>query len=522
MGIAADTLLQSKVTIEPFAKRDRDALGNRVDGYFAYLHKKHGVEQLNFWIPSATMFYRAGSPELGQFDATKFRKSITAAMERKDRIMTVETGQGGSVGIRAIVPIVWNDEFKGLVEYVSSFRIPLEGAAQESEFKWALGVNKDRLAQVERPKNDAVDVSMGDDVFIEYSDKSLQESMKKMSFDSRGKDYQIVDANDHSYFVKAIPVYNFAGVPTITIAMIDDITAIYSIALKKAIIRGLAVFVVLAIALLFAYYKIDHFRAGILGSIGAEKRLLQERLAQGDAAIQRLKNMDFLKRQNFYNLMAAINKPLIAITGQLASIGKDISDSESDIKNRLQLAQQESRRLQEYVIDFLQIEHFRQNIVEAETHRVSVRSVIEKALVREDFAARFPLVKIKNELPESLPMTQANAGLLEKAFINLFRYAVSAHGRGDLLVSAGIDSQGYLAVAITGDAMSGDAAPTIALLDESNLFLSEISSGMQPNARTEKLVGIFLAKQIFEFFGGSMTVATSGDPGFIVHLAETI
>jgi len=45
-------------------------------------------------------------------------------MERRDRIMTVETGQAGVVGIRAIVPVTWNDEFKGVVEYVSSFRLP--------------------------------------------------------------------------------------------------------------------------------------------------------------------------------------------------------------------------------------------------------------------------------------------------------------------------------------------------------------------------------------------------------------
>jgi signal transduction histidine kinase len=521
MGIAADTLLQSKVTIEPFAKRDRAALGARVDPYFAYLKKKHGVEQLNFWIPNATMFYRAGDPELGQFDGSKFRKSIVAAMERKDRIMTVETGQGGVIGIRAIVPVVFEDEFKGLIEYVSSFRIPLEGAAQESEFKWAVGLSKERTIQVERPKNDASDAEMGDDVFIEYSDKSTQEILRKISFDSRGKDPQIVEKNDHVYFVKTIPVYNFSGVATITIAMVDDITHAYTSAFKKALFRGLAVFAVLAIALLFVYYKIDHFRAGILGSIGAEKRLLQERLAQGDAAIKKLNDMDLLKRQNFYSLMAAINKPLIAINGKLSEVMALIEPVNHSVEEKIKFIEHESQRLQAYVADFIQIEQLRQGSFEKVTQRLVVKEVIQNAMASEELS-RFPLLNVKLDLPTELPMTEANAGLLEKAFGNLLRYATSIRAQGTLSISGAADGKGYMAIAITGSVMSGDLAPSQSLLDESNAFLNEIASGLSPSQRTEKLMGLFLSKMIFEYFGGSMVAATSGEPGFIVHLSEVI
>ena len=191
------------------------------------------LSNLTFGYLQPRCYTGAGSPDLGQFDASKFRKSILAAMERRDRIMTVETGQAGVVGIRAIVPVTWNDEFKGVVEYVSSFRLPWEGAAIDSDMKWALGVSQERLMQVERPKNDAVDLVMNQDVFFDYSDKIVQENLKKVKFDPRGKNFQILENQDQVFFLKTIPVVNYAGVATIAIAVVDEITNEYNDALKK-------------------------------------------------------------------------------------------------------------------------------------------------------------------------------------------------------------------------------------------------------------------------------------------------
>jgi signal transduction histidine kinase len=522
MGIAADTLLQSKVTMEPFAKGDREALGARVDPYFALLQKRHGVDQLNFWLPKATMFYRAGSPELAQFDGSKFRRSILAATERRDRIMTVETGQGGVVGIRAIVPVTWDGEFKGVVEYVSSFRIPLEGAAQDSQLNWAMGVSQERLLQVERPKNDATDISMGEDVFYEYSDKTTQENLKKLKFDSRGKDFQIVENQGQVFFIKAIPVFNFSGVATITIAMVDDITQEYSAAMMKSIARSLAVFVILAAILLFAYFKIDHFRAGIMGSVGAEKRLLQERLAQGDAALKKLADMDLIKRQSLYSLMSAVNKPLIAINGQISAFMKSVLATHQELGKDSQLQamfiENESNRLQAYVADFLQVEQMRQGFVDMEREKLSIQGIIEQAILQEDLKKRYPLLKLNVNWPADLPKIQANPGLLEKAFINLLRYSVTVFGQDTLMISGSVDVQGAIAVTITGNLPAKEIANDFSVLNEFSVFSNELSTGVAPGAGTEKLMGIFLSKLIIEYYGGKLVETSSSEAGFIVHL----
>jgi len=165
MGIGADTLLQSRVTMDPFIKRDRSALAAKIDPFFTFLKEKHAVSQINFWIPPSTMFYRAGAPELGQFDGSKFRPAVVAANARQERIMTVETGQGGIIGIRGIVPVLWEDKFYGVLEFVSDFSIPLQGASVESHFKWATSITKERFAQVERARNEKEDAEKGD-VFL--------------------------------------------------------------------------------------------------------------------------------------------------------------------------------------------------------------------------------------------------------------------------------------------------------------------------------------------------------------------
>ena len=129
LNIAAETMLQSRVTVEAFAKGDRAGLIARMEPFYATLKKDHGIEQLNFWQPPAKVFYRAGKPEEFGMDLSNFRKSIVAANDRRQRISAIETGAGGNIAVRAIVPVTVDDKFVGVIEFVSNFNIPLERAS---------------------------------------------------------------------------------------------------------------------------------------------------------------------------------------------------------------------------------------------------------------------------------------------------------------------------------------------------------------------------------------------------------
>jgi K+-sensing histidine kinase KdpD len=250
--------------------------------------------------------------------------------------------------------------------------------------------------------------------------------------------------------------------------------------------------------------------------------LLQERLAQGDAAVKKLNDMELVKRQNLYNLMAAINKPLIAINGQLSSFIKAVLSTHPELPKHVEqqahFIENESSRLQAYVADFLQVEQFRQGVVDMERERLSIHNVIDKAIQQEDLSKRFPLLKISVNLPSDLPKIQANPALLEKAFVNLLRYSISAHGQDALLITGGVDLQGSLSVAITGNLAANEISHEFSVLNESSVFLRELSSGASPGPITEKLMGLFLSKLIFEFYGGKVVATSSAEAGFIVHL----
>ncbi|MBU3615498.1 hypothetical protein ICN46_11415 [Polynucleobacter sp. Latsch14-2] len=521
MGIGADTLLRSRVTIDPFIKRDRAALAAQIDPFFAFLKEKHEVNQVNFWIPPATMFYRAGAPELGQFDGSKFRASIVAANARQERIMAVETGQGGVIGIRGIVPVIWDDKFYGILEFVGDFSLPLNGASVESHFQWATSITKERFAQVERARNEKEDAEKGEDIYINYSDPATRDIIKAIDFDPRSKEYKIVDNNGQKIFVKAFPIYNFVGKPTITIAMVDDLTDQFNAAFKSAVIKGGILFLLLAAALVAAYSKLDNLRTGMLGSIGAERRALKDRLARGDAAIEKLKDLETLKRRYFSNLMAAINSPLLAVSGQISGIKHALeagsASNKGDIDNRVDFSIQEIDSLRHLVADYEQIELFRQTLVRAEAKPLSVPAVLEDVLKSLDLSRRLPNLQVNIDVPDGVPSTYGDSRLLAGAISRLITHTTHASGSGLLNISLRSNGEDSLILNFSGSAYAGYLAPTAALLDEARQFMAELSTGFISDGKREKLIGIILAKAVIEHFGGTLEAGSADAPGFLVR-----
>ena len=75
MSMAADVLRQDTTTMEAFARKDRPTLVARMEPFFEQLRKHHGVEQLNFWLPPATIYYRAGQPNDSGADVGKIGRA---------------------------------------------------------------------------------------------------------------------------------------------------------------------------------------------------------------------------------------------------------------------------------------------------------------------------------------------------------------------------------------------------------------------------------------------------------------
>ncbi|MEI6559033.1 MAG: cache domain-containing protein [Rhodospirillaceae bacterium] len=532
MNLASEVMLQSRVTVEAFAKGDRDALVARIEPFFEEIHKNHGVAQLNFWTPPATMFYRAGSPKSFGMDLSKFRKSIVAANERRQKLLAVETGLGGLIGVRAISPVIVEDKMVGVLEFVTDFNIPLERASITSGLKWSVGLMKEVSERVERPADPKTDAWKGNDVFFIYSDPLTGELVRNLDFDPRAKKFELDKSGKRTVFVKSFPVLNFSGVPTIVIATTLDVTDAFADILQSVAIKTGILFLVIAVAGIVGTLKFGQMRNGLTGALNRQKAELVERAAACDAAVAKLKDVDLIKRGFFTNLVTAVNEPLQAVSGQLQSVvptveavarGEAPDPAEAQaMRDRFAFALGETSRLGRLVSDYQQLELFRQRLVKAENPEVVLAEVVGRALA-EDLAAfrRLPQLTIASAVTTDLPLIRADAGLLRRAVAGLVGYAAQRGGHGKITLAGRYDrKEGWLNLSITGSAFAAAGAPDEALLDESRQFLARIGASPTAEPNAAPLVAVVLSRIILEFYGGSLEIASS-EPGFIARLPVT-
>ena len=523
LNIAGETMLQSRVTVEAFAKEDRAGLIARMEPFFETLKKDHGIEQLNFWQPPAKVFYRAGKPGEFGMDLSSFRKSIVAANDRRQRILAIETGAGGVIALRAIIPVMVGDKFVGVIEFVSNFDIPLERASDTSGLKWAVSLNKETSDRVERPADARNDAWQGNDVYYRFSDGITAQMVRTIKFDSRAKEHTLASTDGRTIFVKAFPVVNFSGIPTITVATVLDVTQPFGEVLRSTVIKSVILFLLLAIVGSVVFIKFGQINSAFGGALSRQKQQLEERIASCEAAHAKLKEVDLIKRGFFTTLVTAINEPLQAVAGQLKSLPLAVEQVgvSKEVSERLHFALAETTRLSRLVEDYQLIEMFRQKLVKTDSPLVTLPVVLAKTL-DEDLALyrRLPQLTITMAVPADLPPTRADADLLRRAFAALVIYAAQRVGQGRITLSASQDDAKWLVVAITGSAFTGAGAPTETLLDESRQFLTRLASGGNADANGGPMVGVVMARVIVEFYGGSIDISTSKDsPGFVVRLA---
>lgn len=524
MGIGADTLLLSRRTIDPFVQRDRKTLAEVIDPFFQFAKKKHGIEQINFWIPPGKLFYRAEAPELGQFDVTQYRKTIKSAMDNQERIMAVETGQGGVVALRGIVPIFQDEKFYGAIEFVSSFDLTLQNAAFQANMKWGLSLSQDVWKRAERPIDEKKDIAKGTDTYFQYSDEVAEAIIRNANFDPRDKNYTIQNSGDKKVFIKTLKVLNFSGVPTITIAVIDDISERFWAATQGALFRAVLAFLLLSLILAGGYLKFDDIRHGLLGAVGEERRLIKQQLERGAFAIDKVKDFEIIKRRFFSNLVTSMSEPLLAIRGQLRSVVSQAQANDQAVAflPSLKFASLETERLQQLISDYERVELFRQNLVRPLSDLVSMAALFDSLRREIDSHLRFQNFAIELKPPSIEFHIRGDEDMLRRALMALVSYAASSAAGGAVTITCEPDEKSWLCVAFTGSAYAGSNAPTESLLDSSRQFLLQLANyDKAVSFNSEKILKLGLSKIIVEFAGGTLAVH-SKEPGFIVRLPAAV
>ena len=522
LNLAAATLLQSRVTVEAFARDDREALVARMEPFFETLQKSHGIEQLNFWTAPAKVYYRAGSPNLFGMDLSTYRKSIVAANDRRTPISAIETGLGGVIGLRAITPVTVEGKFVGVFEFVSNFKIPLERASETTGLKWALSLSKEVSDRVERPTDQKNDAWQGTDVYVTYSDPATGQTVRTIKFDPRAKEHSLAKVGGQTFYVKTFPIVNFSGIPTITVATVLDVSEPFAEVMRSAGTKAGILFFLASILGSIGVLKFAQIRTQFGGMMGRQKKELEEKAAACDAALAKLRDVDFVKQGFFTNLVTAVNEPLQAVAGQLKTLPAELERTgvSADAVSRIHFALTETTRLSHLMEDYCQVEMFRQKLVKADNPAVSLAAIVSKTL-NEDLALfmRLPQLEIKAAVPNDLPNTRADADLLRRAIAGLVGFAAQRTGHGRILLSAALDETQWLVLSITGSAFTDAGAPNQALLDESQQFMKRLASGASASPSISALVSVVLSRTIVEFYGGNLGISDNKQaPGFVVRL----
>ncbi|UPO33268.1 methyl-accepting chemotaxis protein [Shewanella sp. JNE2] len=106
-----------------FAMGDRDELTTRTLPIFTQLKRDFAVQQFQFHTPPATSFLRLHRPEKFGDDLTSIRKTIVETNSQKHPLYGLEYGVEG-LGIRGLVPMSYNGQHTGSVEFGMSFGQP--------------------------------------------------------------------------------------------------------------------------------------------------------------------------------------------------------------------------------------------------------------------------------------------------------------------------------------------------------------------------------------------------------------
>jgi len=113
MSIAGNTEIQRL-----FAEGEREELRDRL--LPVYENIDEDMAQVQFHEPDSTSFLRLHMPDDYGDSLADFRHTVNEANDREEMVMGLEEGRGG-FGFRVVVPINYQDEHIGTVEYGSNF-----------------------------------------------------------------------------------------------------------------------------------------------------------------------------------------------------------------------------------------------------------------------------------------------------------------------------------------------------------------------------------------------------------------
>lgn len=524
-----EILSQDDEIVGAFRRDERVALAAKVVPLFKeVLHARYGMDQLNFFTPPATVYLRADDPAVMGHDLSAVRKTVVMAAERRQMVSGMETGLGGVVALRAVIPVLDDGRVVGTMGVGDAITDFLNAAAATSGMEYALGLDRAIADKAERAPDPAKDAIQGKDVFFAFSSPLANQVLRQIEINPRASASELRSFGTRTIFIKTFSLNNFSGVPTVVVATLLDLTEGFSGVQQTTAVKSVILFLLVSIIGSVGIIRFRAMREGLRQVLMGQRLELAEKTAALEAAQAKLQDAEQLKRSFLANLAASLSEPLQAVAGQLRAIGPSVEaalqsasipnvlQTPENIVGSLRAALWETTRASRHLSDYQQLELFRQGLVRIDTPLVALHLVAGQ-LVREDLAVLLRLTHLTVEamVPSSLPRTRADAGLLRRALAALVIWVAQCGASGRLTITA-VSQDAWLYLTLTGPIFPPDTAPGEALLSRIRRATTQAATPED----SEVPLGLVLAAVIIEFLGGSLsTMAThQGRPGFIVRL----
>jgi K+-sensing histidine kinase KdpD len=209
-------------------------------------------------------------------------------------------------------------------------------------------------------------------------------------------------------------------------------------------------------------------------------------------------------------LLAAVGHdlrtPLAGIKAAVSSLRQtDVDWSASDRDELLATIEDSSDRLDAIVANLLDASRLRAGAFSVQARPVALDEVVGAALLQIADAAE----KVRVDVPEDLPLVKADAGLLERVFVNLIDNAVRYGGDAEVSASAG---------EFSAKVTVRDHGPGVPDEERERLFEPFARLGDRSGAVTGTGLGLSVARGFTEAMGGTLIADRDEDGGLVMRL----
>jgi len=233
-------------------------------------------------------------------------------------------------------------------------------------------------------------------------------------------------------------------------------------------------------------------------------------------ALEEMREADRLKTQFLANMSHELRTPLNSIIGFSRVILKGIDGPVNETQEQdLKAIHGAGLHLLGLINDILDVSKIEAGKMDLTFGEVDLKEIVRGVMSTAVALVKEKSIELRTELPDDLPMIQADSIRVRQILINLVANAAKFTDQGIVLVTARpIDEAGEREILVSVE----DTGPGIALVDQAKLFEPFSQVDASPTRKTGGTgLGLSICRHLVELHGGTIWVESTPGEGSIFY-----